>query len=177
VATLTTIQVPIDWTSFGFPAQFQTRNTCLLEGDPAWAWDTDPPELGIPETDTVAGESADGWDLDHVVLLVPDLDHTAASLQATLGAPRLRTSVQDRPTAFYRVGPLLEVIESPVRAPALFGVALVTEESLEETAIAWRQRGHQVTDPHPAIQPGREIITVKGTRAGFAVMSSDRAAV
>ena len=73
------------------------------------------------------------------------------------------------------MSPLLEVIESPVRAESLFGIALVTEHSLEETALAWRERGLIVTDPQPAIKPGRTIFTVKGTNAGFAVMSPDTA--
>ena len=37
--------------------------------------------------------------------------------------------------------------------------------------------GLDVTDPRPAIQPGRRIFTVKGTAAGLAVMSSDAAPV
>ncbi len=175
MATLTTIRVPIDFADFGLPEQLQADGTCLVSGDPGWAWDDDPPQLGIEVIPTAQGTTVEGWGLDHVVLLVPTLDEAVAALQATLGGPRLRTSVQGRPTAFYRAGPVLEVIESPVRAPSLFGIALVTEDSLEETAIAWRERGVTVTDPQPAIQPGRTIFTVKGTNAGFAVMSPDRA--
>jgi hypothetical protein len=73
------------------------------------------------------------------------------------------------------VGPLLEVIESPVRAPAVYGVALVTDEPLEVVALRWRSMGREVTDPKPAIQPGRRIMTVQSVEAGLAVMSPDRA--
>lgn len=167
--------MPLQWEAYGLPARFQTTTTCLMTGDPGWAWDTAAPDLGIPLVDNQTGDHADGWDLDHVVLLVPDLAVAIELVQPSLGPPRLRTEVEGRPTCFYRVGPLLEVIESPVRSPSLFGVALVTEHSLEETAISWRRRGITVTDPQPAIQPGREIFTVKGTSAGFAVMSPDGA--
>jgi len=175
VALLTTIRLPLQLATFGLPARLQTSTTCIVEGDPAWAWDELVPDLGIPTITTTKGTAIEGWGLDHVVLLVPDLDDTAAMMGEVLGSPRLRTSVEGRPTAFYRAGPLIEVIESPVRAPAIFGIALVTEQSLEETALAWKERGLTVTGPHPAMQPGREIITVKGTNAGFAVMSPDGA--
>ncbi|MDJ0952671.1 MAG: hypothetical protein QNJ81_03225 [Acidimicrobiia bacterium] len=175
MSTLTTIRIPLDFASFGLPSPLQTGAICLVPGEPGWAWEGEAPVLGIPLVDQEAGETAAGWDLDHVVVLVPDLDETITALSGALGGPRLRAEVQGRPTAFYRVGPVLEVIESPVRAASLFGIALVTEHPLEETALAWRELGHWVTDPQPAIQPGRTIFTVKGTQAGFAVMSPDQA--
>ena len=175
MAHLTTIRLPLDLTTFGLPARLQDGETCLCEGDPGWAWQPEVPPLGVSEVPTEYGDSVNGWGIDHVVVLVPDMDEAVATLEPALGRPRLRTSVDDRPTSFYRVGPLLEVIESPVRAPSLFGIALVTEMSLEETAMEWRERGLTVTGPHPAMQPGREIFTVKGTSAGFAVMSPDGA--
>lgn len=175
MANLTTLQLPIPWEPFGLPSALQTRSTCLIDGPPAWGWDENGPELGIPFVAEAYGGQAEGWDLDHVVLLVPDLEDTVEQLVATVGAPRLRTSVKGRPTAFYRVGPLLEVIESPVRTPALYGLALVTTNSLEVTVLNWRSRGLDVTDPQPAIQPGRRIFTVRGTEAGLAVMSPDGA--
>lgn len=173
MSMLTTIQLPIPWEIFGLPAPLQTRSTCLQSGIPGWGWDGNGPDLGIPSVQPCDGEAAEGWDLDHVVLLVPDLETAIAEINETLGRPRLRTEVKDRPTAFYRVGPLLEVIQSPVRAPALYGIALVTTEPLEVVTLRWRSRGLDVTDPRPAIQPGRRIFTVKGTKAGFAVMSPD----
>jgi hypothetical protein len=118
---------------------------------------------------------AEGWDLDHVVLLVPAIEDAVRELADAAGSPRLRIEVKGRPTAFFRVGPLLEVIQSPVRAPALYGIALVTTEPLEVVTLRWRSRGLDVTDPRPAIQPGRRIFTVKGTAAGLAVMSPDGA--
>ena len=173
VPTLLTIQLPIPYQTFGLPSPLQTRSTCLVDGSPAWGWDTHEPDLGIPPAAPSSGEAVEGWDLDHVVLLVPDLATAAARARDSLGRPRLQTEVKNRPTAFYRVGPLLEIIESPVRAPALYGIALETTESLEVVTLRWRSRGLDVTDPRPALQPGRRIITVKGTEAGLAVMSPD----
>lgn len=173
--TLSTVQMPISWPELGFPPQLQAGHTCLVEGtEPGWAWEGEAPELGIATCPPATGVPAPGWATDHVVVLAPSLDEAATRLAAVGLRPRLRMPVRGRPTAFFRVGPVLEVIESPVRAPAIYGIALVTNESLESVALRWRSRGHEVTDPHPAIQPGRRIMAVKGLQAGLAVMSSDR---
>lgn len=175
MSTLTTIQLPIPWETLGLPERLQTSSTCLVNGEPGWAWSSAAPDLGILETATSEGEQADGWDLDHVVVLVPAMRQAVDTMVEALGAPRLLTEVGGRATAFFRVGPLLEVVESPVRAPALYGLALVTTEPLETVVLNWRSRGLAVTDPGPAIQPGRRIFTVRGTAAGLAVMSPDGA--
>jgi hypothetical protein len=172
---LSAVRIPLPWDEFDLPNPFQTRSTVLLTGENAWAWKPEAPDFGIDSCEPVAGESALGWELDHVVLLVGDLDDAVARMEDIGSEPRLRLDVRGRPTAFFRVGPLLEVIESPVRAPALFGVALATEEPLETVALRWRSLGLEVTDPRPALQPGRRIMTVRATEAGLAVMSPDRA--
>jgi hypothetical protein len=173
MATLTTLRLPIPWDEFDLPSPLQTRSTTLVEGPPAWKWEGGTPKFPIERCEEAEGDAADGWDLDHLVLLVPDLE-AAVTTMADIGeAPRLRMSVKDRPTAFFRVGPLLEVIESPVRRPSLYGVALVTQDPLEVVALEWRSMGRDVTDPRPAIQPGRRIFTVRAIEAGLAVMSPD----
>lgn len=174
-ARLTAVRLPIPWDAFDLPNPLATRSTVLTTGEPAWRWSSGFPNLGIPQCDDPLGTAAPGWDLDHVVLLVPDLDAAIAILVDTGAAARLRVVVRDRPTAFFRVGPLLEVIESPVRAPALYGVALVTDEPLGVIALRWRSMGLDIADPRPAIQPGRRIMTVRAVEAGFAVMSPDGA--
>ena len=175
MAQLLTLRLPIPWDEFDLANPLQTRITTLAEGDPAWSWDTDAPDVGIPTAGSATGTPTEGWDLDHVVLLVPDLADAIVTLAQIDVAPRLKMEVKGRPTAFFRVGPVLEVIESPVRYPALYGAALVTEESLEVVALRWRAMGRDVTDPKPALQPGRRIFTVRATEAGFAVMSPDTA--
>ncbi len=72
------------------------------------------------------------------------------------------------------VAGVLEVIESPVRGPAIYGVALVTEEQLETLVLRWRAMGRDVGDPHPALQRARRIFTVQSVEAGLVVMSPDR---
>ncbi len=173
MTVLTTLRLPIPWDEFDLPSPLQTRSTCLVAGSPAWGWSEDAPDFPIEACVPSVGTRAEGWDLDHVVLLVPDLEMATTTMEAVGQSPRLRMAVNGRPTAFFRVGPLLEVIESPVRQPALFGVALVTERPLEVVALEWRSMGRDVTDPRPAIQPGRRIFTVRATEAGLAVMSPD----
>jgi hypothetical protein len=175
-STLVGIRLPISWERCGLPNPLATRSTVLTTGDPGWRWSGSPPALDVAGADPISGTIAPGWDLDHVVLLVADLDQVVVALAEVGRAPRLRMDVKGRPTAFFRVGTLLEVIQSPVRSPALYGVALVTEEPLEVVALRWRATGLQVTDPRPAIQPGRRIFTVGALEAGLAVMSPDRAA-
>ena len=174
---LTGLRLPLPWDEFDLPNPLQTRSTVLTTGPVAWAWEGSIPEFDIAACDVPAGTRAPGWDLDHVVLLVPDLTDATARLGDVGLTPRLRVEVGGRATAFFRVGPLLEVIESPVRSASLYGVALVTDESLEVVVLRWRSIGREVTDPKPAIQPGRRIFTVKAVEAGFAVMSPDRAVV
>ncbi len=172
---LTGVRLPLAWDEFDLPNPFKARSTVLTTGEPAWAWSAAPPDLPVATCESGTGEEREGWGLDHVVLLVPDLSAIHAALTEVGLSARLRMDVRGRPTAFYRVGPVLEVIESPVRAPALFGVALVTDELLEVVVLRWRAMGHDMTDPRQAIQPGRRITTVRGTEAGLAVMSPDRA--
>ncbi len=146
----------------------------LFTGEPAWAWSGRAPSLGIPECEPESGGGLEGWGLDHVVLLVPDLDEAMGAFGEIGVVPRLKAAVRGRPIAHLRVGPVLEVIESPVRSPAVYGVALVTDEPLEVLALRWRSLGRDVADPQPARQPGRRILTVRALEAGLAVMSPDR---
>ena len=172
-SSLVTISLPIPWIEFGFPEVLGTRTTALSFGDTGWAWDTKAPRFPIPLCDPQTGVVASGWDIDHVVLLVPSLLHAMNQMYDIGLSPSLRMDVAGRATAFFRVGTLLEVIESPIRAAALYGVALVTEEPLEVVALRWRSQGRDVTDPAPAVQPGRRILTVRDTEAALAVMSPD----
>ena len=174
-ATLAAVRLPLPWDEFCLPNPLQTRSTVLTTGPVAWAWSGEAPAFGIAECPVPAGTRLDGWDLDHVVLLVEDVAAACETLADIGLSPRLTIEVKGRPTAFFRAGPLLEMIESPVRAPSLYGVALVTTEPLEVVVLRWRARGREVTDPRPAIQPGRRIFSVRAAEAGLAIMSPDRA--
>jgi hypothetical protein len=178
VASVTRIAglcLPVAWDGFGLPSPLSAGGTTLAEGPVGWSWDGAVPAFDVPGCEATAGTPVVGWSVDHVVLLVSDLDDAVAVMERVGAAPRLRMEVRGRPTAFFRVGPVLEVIRSPVRSPALFGVALATDEPLEVVALRWRALGHDVSDPRPAIQPGRRIMTVRGLDCGLAVMSPDRA--
>ncbi len=168
--------MPLPWRELGFPDPFVLGGTTITRGNPAWEWDAKPPNLPIAILKTPEEPSPmQGWDIDHVVLLVNDLEHTITTLESSGVVASLKMAVQDRPTAFFRVGPVLEVIESPVRSPALYGVALTTEEPLETVILRWRSLGRDVTDPKPALQPGRRIFTVRDIEAGLAVMNPEQA--
>ncbi len=173
--SLVTLRLPVPWTVLGFPANPLLGATTMLDGDdPAWAWDRKAPDLDIPTCELIRGDTVSGWVTDHVVLLVPDIEEATESLKEVGLEARLAMEVKGRPTAFFRAGPLLEVIESPVRGPSLYGVALAADEALEVVALRWRGLGFDVTDPTPAIQPGRRIMSVRGLNAALAVMSRDR---
>lgn len=174
MATLTTLQLPLPLDEFDLPSPLQTRTTAIVNGPPAWAWSESAPDFPVETCESSSGTPAEGWDLDHVVLLVDDLNAAVATMAQIGESPRLRLEVKGRATAFFRVGPLLEVIESPVRQPALYGFALVADEPLEVLALRWRSMGRDVTEPRDALQPGRRIFTVRATETGFAVMSPDR---
>ena len=170
---ITAVRFPIDWGSFGLPASFLASGVSISTGPRGWAWDGDPPDVGVPLVAPVEARSVSGLGLDHVVLLVPDLDGLIDSMARAGIEPRKRVIVKERPTAFFLVGALLEVIEEEsVDQSLLWGLSLETSESLDAVVDRWREAGHDVTDPHPAYQEGREIITVRDAGAGLAVMTA-----
>lgn len=109
--------------------------------------------------------------LDHVVAISSDLDRTVAALEAAgLDLRRIR----EEPTpagaprqAFFRLGPtILEVVQEPPEAteraggdrPAFFwGLAFIAPD-LERTAAFL---GDRVSEIRPAVQPGRQIATLR----------------
>jgi hypothetical protein len=174
--TITSLGLPIGWTSFGWPEQPRLGDIALATDDPRWSWSPESPAFGIHTMVPVEGTPVDGFTVDHVVLLVPDLDAAVVTLARIGLAPRLRMRISgNRPAAFFRAGTVLEVIETPVRAASLYGLAVTCDTSLEALALAWKSLGLDVGDIRPAMQEGRRIMTVRGLDAGFAVMSPDRA--
>ena len=176
MTAITAIRLPIEWEMFGWPDIPDLSGVTLRTGDPAWAWDPAAPAFAVHTIEPASGEPVEGFGVDHVVLLVPDLERAISRLDRINVAPRLRMDVSGRPAAFFRVGPVLEVIEAPVRDASLYGVALTTDESLESLSLAWASRGLDVGSVKPAVQRGRRIMTVHGLDAGLAVMSADGAA-
>lgn len=175
VTAITSVRLPIDWTDLAWPEIPVLGSIALSTGDPEWAWTPAAPAFPIRTHEPPSGTEVEAFTVDHVVLLVPSLDAAIETLERVDLAPRLRMQVSGRPAAFFRVGTVLEVIESPVRQPSLYGIALSTDSSLESIALEWRALGVEVGDIKPAIQPGRRIVTIHGMDAGLAVMSADRA--
>ncbi len=173
--SLTGLQLPIDWTMFGWDETPDIGGITCTTGDPMWAWEPAAPAFGITVFDPQPGQRVESFTVDHVVLLVPSLDDAVGTLGRAGIDPRLQMTVGGRPAAFFRVGPVLEVIESPVRTASIYGIALATDRSLESLALEWRARDLSVGDPSDAIQPGRRIMTVHDLEAGFAIMTPDQA--
>ena len=176
MTAITGVRLPIEWEMFGWPDTPDLSGVTLCSGDPAWAWDPAAPAFSVHTIEPTTGDAVEGFAVDHVVLLVPELERAISRLDRINVTPRLRMDVSGRPAAFFRVGPVLEVIQAPVRDASLYGVALTTDESLESLSLAWRSRGLDVGSVKPAVQRGRRIMTVHGLDAGLAVMSSDGAA-
>jgi hypothetical protein len=98
--------------------------------------------------------------IDHVVVTTPDLDVFAAVLGAR-GLPlRRRAEVRGRRMGFRRLGrPILEVVEDPdAPATTFWGVTFAVGERADLDALATGNR--LVSEPRPAVQPGRRIATV-----------------
>ena len=128
--------------------------------------------------------------VDHVVAMSPSLDRTVAALQAAgLDLRRIR----EEPTpagaprqAFFRLGEvILEVVQEPAevfereggsdRPARLWGLALV----FADLPRAVEMLGEDASPVRPAVQPGRQIATVRrsaGLSVPLALMSRGEAA-
>jgi len=117
--------------------------------------------------------------IDHVVAMTPELDRTVAALQ---GAGLDLRRIREEPTpagaprqAFFRLGSaLLELVQEPAELaerngrdrPAFFwGLAFVAPD-LDATVAGLG--GGMVSEIRPAIQPGRQIATLRRA-AGLAL--------
>lgn len=123
-----------------------------------------PPVAGAPHPNGVVS-------IDHVVAFTPDLDRTAGALrEAGLDFRRLR----EEPTpagaprqAFFRMGEvILEVIQVPDGSPMLedpdgparlWGISFKVEDLGRSAGVL----GELLGEPRDAVQPGREIATVR----------------
>ena len=177
MANIIGLELPIEWSEFGWPYRPKLDDITLTTGDPKWTWNPSAPAFEIHTMPPHDGEPVDGVSVDHVVLLVPELEAATNTLGRAGLVPRLKMEVGGRPAAFFRAGPVLEVIESPVRTASIYGIAVTTAEPLEVLALRWKSMGLSVGSIKSAIQPGRRIFTVHDLDAGFAVMSVDRETV
>lgn len=173
MSTVTALQLPIDWQTLGWPETPKLGDVVLTNGDPKWAWSPAAPAFEIHTTEVSDSVAVEGFTIDHIVLLVPHLP-TAVGRFHTIGLDtRLSMDVGGRPAAFFRAGPVIEVVESPVRQASIYGIAITATEPLEALALRWRAMDLSVGEIKEAIQPGRMIMTLHDMDAGFAVMSPD----
>jgi len=149
-----------------------------LDGLPTTISHTPPPQARPPEPNT---EHPNGIAaIDHVVAMSPDLDRSVRTLQAA-GLDLRRIREQPTPAgaprqAFFRLGEvILELVQEPdevlaarsdgADGPARFwGLALLTED-LELTV---EQLGEHSSEVRAAVQPGRQIATLRRS-AGLSV--------
>ena len=136
-----------------------------LDGLPTAASEEPPPGAAPAHPNGVVA-------IDHVVAISSDLDRTVAALEAAgLDLRRLR----EEPTpagaprqAFFRLGAtILEVVQEPPEAterhggdrPAFFwGLAFVAPDLDRTVAFLGEDR---VSEIRPAVQPGRQIATLR----------------
>jgi hypothetical protein len=100
--------------------------------------------------------------LDHIVVMTPDFERTAAALEANrMPLRRIRDAGGFR-QGFRRLGPaILELVEAqgaPPEDPARFWGLVVIVADLDECK---RRLGDLLSDPKPAVQPGRRIATLR----------------
>ena len=116
--------------------------------------------------------------LDHVVVATPDFDRTAAALDAA-GLPlrRIRAAPGGFRRGFRRCGPaILEVAEATQLppGPARFWGLVPVVADLD--ALRKRLGSALLSEPKPAVQPGRRIATVRpaaGLTCAMAFMTPD----
>lgn len=120
---------------------------------------------GVPGAAGLHANTA--FELDHVVVMTDSLDRTSAAVTAVLGlACRRVRQLGTVRQAFHRFddtpagrGCILEIVERPdVERPSLWGV-VINVADLE--ALCHQLGPDVVSDPKPAVQPGRRIAGVR----------------
>lgn len=110
--------------------------------------------------------------MDHVVIMTPDLERTTSAMRSVGFSPRRTREVPGsqppRRQMFIWAGEtILEVVgptEATGSAPAaIWGLALTTTD-MDRAA---RELGPYLSDPRPAVQPGRQIATVDTKALGI----------
>jgi hypothetical protein len=126
--------------------------------------------LSTPEPGSMSPHPNSAVAIDHLVVVTPDLQRTVDVIEHDLQLRLRRTrdaSASARPMrqAFFRIGePILEVVgpsePDPRGGPARFyGIALTVTEL--DTALALL--GDRIGGAKPAVQPGRQIATIRDT--------------
>jgi hypothetical protein len=114
--------------------------------------------------------------MDHVVIATPDFDRTAAALSKTnLALKRVRDAGSFR-QGFRRIGgAILELVEAKDAPPGparFWGLVVIVSDlqGLKDRLV------DDLGDPKPAVQPGRQIATLRrsaGLSAHVAFMDAE----
>ena len=122
-------------------------------------------EAVSPATPVFVDHPSGAVGLDHVVVSTNDLDRTCSAIEGATGAPLRRVrEVGAIRQGFHRLGGgglIVEVVEHAGLAdgPASFWGLVVNVEDLD--AAAARRGPDVIGDVKPAVQPGRQIATVR----------------
>ncbi len=179
LAALRTADEPERWEQLGFAVEDQrvdlggVRVTLGAPGQgiTSWAINNMPPTDAIDGLSTTPGSpppkpithpnGATG--IDHVVITTPDFDRTAKALaDHGLELRRIRDAGSFR-QGFRRLGPaILELVEVPKAPPgsATFWGLVVIVSDLDALA---ERLGDDLGPIKPAVQPGRQIATLRGS--------------
>jgi len=65
MSTLAALQLPIDWTLFGWPETPGIGNVTLTTGDPKWAWKPAAPAFEIHTMESPPSVDVPGFVMDH----------------------------------------------------------------------------------------------------------------
>ena len=131
--------------------------------------------------DASGGEGVRATHIDHIVISSNDSAATARVFADNLGLEIKRTMSRPGTRAHLEFAKLQEVVlefagpgdvkpYDEVKA-RIWGLVLAVED-VDEAVQSLRKRGHDVTDPTPAVQPGAKIATVKNGTSGvpFAII-------
>jgi hypothetical protein len=123
-------------------------------------------EVVEPATPVLVEHRNGAIGLDHVVVTTNDLERTCAAVEAATGAPLRRVrEVGEIRQGFHRLGSgglIVEVVERAglPEAPASFWGLVINVEDLDVAAAVIGPDG--IGEVKPAVQPGRQIATVRG---------------
>ena len=104
--------------------------------------------------------------IDHVVVMSPDVERTVTALRVTGFEPRRRRVLENatppRQQVFFWAGPTILELVGPLEPTSsepssIWGLAVVSEDIAGSKHVL----GDLLSDPKDAVQPGRQIATVR----------------
>ena len=155
---------PAAWADAGFTVEAATMRVDdvaieFVEGDGGIV-DWSLGRVGTRVIDQPPAHPNGVTEIDHVVMLTPDLDRKIADLERSgIELRRMRkgeTGMGTYRQAFFRVGPILEVVEAD-EPERLWGITFTTAD-IDASA---KLLGDKLGRAKDAVQPGRRIATVR----------------